>query len=69
MPYFDYETIARQAGIPADKLRELCQVMKAEFPGDEMMSSLHVLRAVMAVRDGRVRLEDILRPAGTATGR
>ena len=35
--------------------------MRAEFPHDQMMFELHVMRAVMAVRDGRITLEQALR--------
>ena len=61
MRYFDFEKLARDAGIPADKMEELCQSIRREFPRDEMMYELHVLRACMAVRDGHIRLEDALR--------
>ena len=68
MTSFDYQSIARDAGIPEEKLREIREIMEAEFPGDEMMASLHVLRACMAVRDGHVTLEAILASVRTATG-
>ncbi len=58
MRYFNFEKIAREAAIPADKLHELCQSIRREFPRDEMMYELHVLRAYMAIRDGHVSLED-----------
>ena len=69
MHYFDYETEARAAGIPADKLEELRRIVEDEFPRDEMMCELHVLRACMAIRDGVATLEEVLRdtvPASTA---
>jgi len=59
MRYFDFEKIAQEAGISADKLDELCQVMQEEFPDDDMMYELHVLRACMAIRDGYIELEDV----------
>jgi len=61
MHYFDYEKMAREAGMPSEKLAELCRLMRREFPRDEMMYELHILRACMAIRDGHVRLEDALR--------
>ncbi|HGJ64904.1 TPA: hypothetical protein ENS27_05875 [bacterium] len=60
MRYFDFEKIAQEAGISADKLDELCQVIRKEFPDDDMMYELHVLRACMAVRDGYIELGDAL---------
>jgi len=62
MRYFDYEQVAREAKIPADKLTELCRLVRQEFPWDEMMYELHVLRACLAIRDGHVTLEEVLRP-------
>jgi hypothetical protein len=63
MKYFDYESVARDAGISSDDLNLLCQHVRSEFPSDEMMYELHVLRACMAIRDHFIRLEDALHPA------
>ena len=63
MPFFDYEKAGHEAGIPPDVLAEICRTMRAEFPGDDMMYELHVLRACMAVKSGIVRLEDVAHPA------
>ena len=60
MRYFDFEKLACEAGISADKMRELCQIIRREFPGDDMMYELHILRACMAIRDGNVSLEDVI---------
>jgi hypothetical protein len=35
-------------------------MIRKDFPADDMMSELHVLRASMAVRDGYAKIEDIL---------
>jgi hypothetical protein len=61
---FDYPRVAAEAGIPPERLQRLREMMDRDFPGDEMMSDLHVLRACMAVRDGMVSLDEVLR-AGT----
>ena len=66
MRYFDFEKVAAEAGIPAERLAELCKMMRGEFPRDDMMFELHVLRACMAIRDGRLRLEDALAGEPTA---
>ncbi len=58
---FDYTAAAHRAGIAGDKLERLAAIMRAEFPGDEMMAELHILRAVLAVERGEASLEDILR--------
>ncbi len=71
MHFFDYERVGREAGIAPDMLAELCRLMRAEFPRDEMMYELHVLRACLAIKDGMVRLEDVLHPleSGRQAGR
>lgn len=51
MEYFDYETAAREANISPDKLDQLCRRVRQEFPRDEMMYELHVLRACMAIKN------------------
>lgn len=66
MRYFDYETIAQEAKVPTDKLNELCTLLRREFPRDDMMYELHLLRACMAIRDGRVTLNEALRPKAAA---
>jgi hypothetical protein len=58
---FDYLTAARRAGIPQEKLDQLCALFRTEFPADEMMAELHILRAVLSVERGDVTLEEILR--------
>jgi len=66
MRYFDYEEAARDAGIGAEQLQRICGLVREEFPGDEMMFELHVLRVCHAVKDGRLTLEDALRPESRA---
>lgn len=67
MQYFDYEEVARAAGIPPDKLVELCSLIQHEFPHDEMMYELHVLRACMAIHHRAITLEDALQTTAPAT--
>ena len=57
---FDYKTAAARAGIPGSKLDCLVALMRAEFPDDETMAELHVLRAVLAVEQGAASLDEIL---------
>ena len=42
-------------------MRKLMKILSAEFPKDTLMRELHVLRACMAVRDGHVHIDDILK--------
>ena len=57
MQYFDIQRAADEAGIPAEGVGRLQQTIRREFPRDEMMYELHVLRACMAIRDGLITLE------------
>jgi len=58
--YFDYESVAREAGIPDDKLEEIVRLMYAEFPKDQMMAELHILQACDTVLEGDATLDEIL---------
>ena len=61
MRYFDYEKAARDANIPANKLDVLRRIVRAEFPRDEMMYELHLLRVCMAIKEGLVRIEEAIK--------
>lgn len=61
MRFFDYKKVAEEAGIPPDKMAELVSIMRREFPKDEMMFELHVLRACLAIRDGHVTIDEALK--------
>ena len=61
MRHFDYESIAKEAGIPEQKLDELRKTIRLEFPRDEMMYELHLLRVCMAVKEGHITVLDALR--------
>jgi hypothetical protein len=63
MRYFDYETIARQAGIPADKLARLSKSFAEEEPNDPMLAELHTMRACMAIKEGRLTVDEALADA------
>ena len=60
MGFFDYGKATREAGISSRDLGRLGRAVRREFPQDRMMYELHLLRACLAVRDGRVSLRDIL---------
>lgn len=60
MRYFDYENVAREAGITDADLRAIRDAVAEEFPGDAMMQDLHILRACSALRDGRASVSDIV---------
>jgi hypothetical protein len=60
MRYFDYVKVAAEAQIPPNKLARLRSAVRREFPKDEMMCELHMLRVCMAIRDGHVTVEQAL---------
>ena len=61
MRYFDYKSVAREAKLPADKLKRLVDLVRKEFPHDAMMAELHMLRACAAIRDGHVNIDEALK--------
>lgn len=61
MYYFDCEKVAQEAKISQDKLKELIKVVRQEFPADDMMFELHLVRICMAVRDHHISVDEVLR--------
>ena len=58
--FFDYVSAAKRIGIPQEKVDQLCCLFRAEFPSDEMMAELHILRAIMSIERGDTTLDEIL---------
>ena len=52
MEWYDYPAAAREAGITDSQLDKICDMVREDFPDDQMMFELHVLGACLAVRDG-----------------
>lgn len=67
MRFFDCEKVASEANIPPDKLEKLRHLIRQEFPRDEMMYELHLLRACMAIKGGVLTLEEALRTEQAST--
>jgi hypothetical protein len=61
MHYFDHDKVAREAHISPERLDELRHLVRQDFPRDDMMYELHLLRTCMAVREGVLKLEEALR--------
>ena len=59
MNYFDYETVARKAGIPSERLAEWRDLFEREYHGDQMMVELRLLRACHAASAGPAALEAV----------
>ena len=60
MEYFDYQSMAAEAGITPAQLAQIVERVRRDFPGDQMLRELHVLRACRAIRDRRVTIEQVL---------
>ncbi len=60
MRYFDYSKIAADAQIPPRKLARLRVTVRREFPRDDMMFELHMLRVCTAIRDGHITIDQAL---------
>lgn len=61
MKYFDFEKVALEAKISKDELAKLEKIMRREFPGDEMMYELHMVRACIAVKNKYGTIDEMLR--------
>jgi len=57
---FDYQRAAKRAGIAEEKLGRLRRQIREDFPHDEMMFELHMLRAILAVERGDASIDEIL---------
>jgi hypothetical protein len=60
--FFDYQGPAKRVAIPEEKLERLERQIREEFPHDEMMFELHMLRAILAVERGDATIDEILGP-------
>ncbi len=63
MFYFDYQKAGCEAGISSDKLERLAELCKIEEPNDPMLAELHIMRACMAIKKGRLTIEEALAEA------
>ena len=48
---FDLEALARNVGLSRAKARALITEVRKEFPEDELLFELHVVRAIMHEKD------------------
>ena len=62
--YFDYLAAARQCHLTPDQVAALETLERQEFPQDQMMFELHMLRLIEQIRAGHLKLEDVLPAAG-----
>jgi hypothetical protein len=57
---FDYEAAAREAGLSDHELRAICGVVRDDFPRDDMLFELHVMRICLAIKEGRTTVARVL---------
>ena len=61
--YLSYRQPATEAGINAEQLAMIEKMFRMDYPDDDMLFELHMLRVCQAVKDGRASLDVILREA------
>lgn len=61
MYFFDYEKVAREAGISAADLDALCRLVREDYPTDDMMFELRVMRTCRAIGDGFTTVGRVLK--------
>ena len=60
--FFDYESVAAEAGLPQDQLDALRRRVEADYPDDPMMVELRLLRICHAIQSGACTPDDALKP-------
>ncbi|MCK6485826.1 MAG: hypothetical protein HUU22_18650 [Phycisphaerae bacterium] len=66
--YFNYATVASEAAVPPKSLDALSRQIRRDFPADDMMFELHMLRACLAIRDGYAALAEALGEPAAQSG-
>jgi hypothetical protein len=61
MVMFDYQRVANEIGLTPEQLQALERRVREDFPHDEMLFELHMLRMCMSLQEGRTTLERVLR--------
>lgn len=56
--YYDLDRAIQEAALPAETVQEILEEVRAEFPQDEMMYELHVVRALKAEKASRMSPEE-----------
>jgi len=66
--YFDYNKAAREAGLTDEQLETIQQGIRREYPHDDMLYELHVLRACNVIKDGHATYEQVVQtlPGGAS---
>lgn len=56
--YYDLDRAIQEAALPPDTVQQTLEEIRAEFPDDEMMYELHVVRALQAEAASRMSREE-----------
>ena len=58
MEIFDLEKIKKESSLSTAEFTQLEEEIRREFEDDEMMFELHLIRAIRAIKEGWVVLEE-----------
>jgi len=58
--YFDYLIPAQDGLLTLAQVAALEEAERHEFPEDQMMFELHMLRVIEQIRAGRLKIEEVL---------
>lgn len=58
--YFDYQALAKKAGLDAKMLKELEDCVREQHVSDDMMFELRMLRTLSAIDEGVITLKEAL---------
>lgn len=67
MQYFNYEDLAREAAIDPTRLERIRIFCHKEFPNDEMLAELHVLRICKVIKAGKGAIDEMQGETPTPT--
>jgi len=58
---FDVKKLEEESGLSSEVLRRIETQVREEFPEDEMMYELHLVRIFHALKKGWLKVEDIFK--------
>jgi hypothetical protein len=58
--YFDYLSAAQDCHLTPEQVAALEAMERHDFPQDQMMFELHMLRVIEQIRAGRLKIEEVL---------
>ena len=53
---FDYKSLGEELGVPTEIVRKFEQEARSEFPFDDMLTEIHILRAIKAYAKATSRM-------------